>query len=205
MGASGVVTPEWSTDGATWVAATSFTPAGASATTFNAAGLWNTNVMAKNFRLRVSTTAASGNTIVFLNACSIRSQNWLATQPISGSVTATVSSTTANIGTSGITAYTDSSANLAGAGTFTGTSRDAGSTIGYNWFAANAFADVAGTLRVEKSTDNSTWRLAESIAVGAGEGKSLRVPITTRYLRAVYVNGATIQTSFLLTSSLLRI
>lgn len=119
------------------------------------------------------------------------------TQPVSGTVTA-------NIGTSGLTVYTDSSTNLAGSATFTGTSRDAGATPGYNLFVANAFADVAGTLRIEKSTDNTTWRKAGEVAVGAGEAKELVARVTTRYARVVFVNGGSAQTQFLLTSAYQR-
>ena len=120
------------------------------------------------------------------------------TQPVSGTVTATV-------GSAGLTVYTDSSTNLGASATFTGTSRDAGATPAYNLFVANAVADVAGTLRVEKSTDNTTWRKAGEVAVGAGEAKELVVRVTTRYARAVFVNGGSAQTQFLLTSAYQRI
>lgn len=121
------------------------------------------------------------------------------TQPVSGTVTA-------NIGTSGLVVYTDSSTNLAGAATFTGTSRDGGATPAYNKFVVNAVADQAGTVRVEKSTDNTTWRRATAdIAVAANVPQQLEVLVTTRYMRAVYVNGASAQTQFLLTSGYHRI
>jgi hypothetical protein len=123
----------------------------------------------------------------------------------SATIATTLSSTTANIGTSGLTVYTDSSTNLGASATFTGTSRDGGSTPAYNIFTANAFADVAGTLRIEKSTDNTTWRKAAEIAVGANEGKDLTVRCTARYHRVVYVNGAGAQAAFLLTSAYQRI
>lgn len=121
------------------------------------------------------------------------------TQPVSGTVTA-------NIGTSGLVVYTDSSTNLAGAATFTGTSRDGGATPAYNKFVVNAHANQAGTVRVEKSTDNTTWRRATGdIAVAANVPQQLEVLVTTRYMRAVYVNGASAQTEFLLTSAYHRI
>jgi len=121
------------------------------------------------------------------------------TQPVSGTVTS-------NIGTSGLVTYTDSSTNLAGAATFTGTSRDGGATPAYNKFIVNAHANQAGTVRVEKSTDNTTWRRATGdIAVVANVPQQLEVLVTTRYMRAVYVNGATAQTEFLLTSAYHRI
>lgn len=121
------------------------------------------------------------------------------TQPVSGTVTA-------NIGTSGLVVYTDSSTNLASSATFTGTSRDGGATPAYNKFIVNAVADQAGTVRVEKSTDNTTWRRATAdIAVAANVPQQLEVLVTTRYMRAVFVNGASAQTQFLLTSGYHRI
>lgn len=121
------------------------------------------------------------------------------TQPVSGTMTA-------NIGTSGLVVYTDSSTNLAGAATFTGTSRDGGATPAYNKFVVNAVADQAGTVRVEKSTDNTTWRRATAdIAVAASVPQQLEVLVTTRYMRAVYVNGGVAQTLFSLTSAYHRI
>ena len=121
------------------------------------------------------------------------------TQPVSGTVTS-------NIGTSGLVVYTDSSTNLAISAAFTGTSRDGGATPAYNKFIVNAVADQAGTVRVEKSTDNTTWRRATGdIAVAANVPQQLEVLVTTRYMRAVYTNGGVAQTQFLLTSAYHRI
>jgi len=62
MGSTGVVTPAWSNDGTNYVAATILTPAGATATTFNAAGLWTTPVLGRYFRLRLTTATTAGTT-----------------------------------------------------------------------------------------------------------------------------------------------
>jgi hypothetical protein len=121
------------------------------------------------------------------------------TQPVSGTVTS-------NIGTSGLVVYTDSATNLAGAATFTGTSRDGGSTPAYNKFIVNAYTNQAGTLYVEKSTDNTNWRLAaKPVAVAIDLPEQVEVLVTTRYMRVRYVNGATAQTLFSLTSAYHRI
>jgi len=90
MGTTGVVTPEWSNDGTNWQGATFLTQAGVSATTFNAAGLWVVPVMARYLRLRLSTATTAGTTTLSVHQFNDRSQMWLATQPISGTVTATV-------------------------------------------------------------------------------------------------------------------
>lgn len=90
--------------------------------------------------------------------------------------------------------------------TVTGTSRDAGVAVGtshrYAAFNAFAFADQAGTLRIEISTDGTTWRRASAdVAVAAATPVHLSVPVTARFYRAVYVNGATAQTQFMLNTS----
>lgn len=102
--------------------------------------------------------------------------------------------------------YNDSVTALAGAATFTGTARDvaiaAGSVQPFAAFNATAFADQAGTLRIEMSNDSTTWRRATAdTAVAAGAVVTLSVPVVTRYYRVVYVNGATLQGAFMLNSS----
>lgn len=100
MGTTGVVTPEWSNDNTNWQAATIFTPAGASATTISAAGLWDTPVMARYLRLRMSTATTAGTTTFSIYQFEEARQSWFATQPVSGTVTA-------NIGTGSIAAGTN--------------------------------------------------------------------------------------------------
>jgi hypothetical protein len=71
---------------------------------------------------------------------------------------------------------------------------------------ARAFADVAGTFRIEQSADNTTWRRATpDTHVGANGVIELSVFATARYHRVVYVNGAGAQTQFLINSAYLRI
>jgi hypothetical protein len=121
--------------------------------------------------------------------------------PVMGTVVAT-----ANIGTSGMVVYNDSSTNLGISGVFTGTSRDASSTPAYNYFIANVQANQSGTIRIEKSTDGTTWRRAsKDIAVAANAPEEVTVKVTTRYNRVVYTNGGVAQTEFLLTSAYHRI
>jgi hypothetical protein len=86
MGTTGVVTPEWSNNNSTWIAATMFTAAGASAATFNAAGLWRLPVMARYLRLRLSTATTAGTTTLEVHRFESELSPWLATQPVSGTV-----------------------------------------------------------------------------------------------------------------------
>lgn len=103
--------------------------------------------------------------------------------------------------------YNDTTTPLAASATFTGTARDnAGTTAAnisiYSEFNVTAVANQAGTLRIEMSNDNTTWRRATpDTAVAANSPVSMSVPVVTRYYRAVYVNGATLQGEFMLNSS----
>lgn len=93
MGTTGVVTPEWSLDATTWVGVTMMTPAGGSATTFNAAGLWSIPVQARHFRLRLSTATTAGTTTIRLAGWQSPLYHFgLATQPVNGTVTANIGS-----------------------------------------------------------------------------------------------------------------
>ena len=121
-----------------------------------------------------------------------------ATQPVSGSVTA-------NTGTCAPALYADTTTVLAAAATYTGTSRDAGSTPAYQRFVARAYASHDGTLSVQDSTDNATWRTVASIPVAAGATQTIDAMVLARYNRVVYVNGATLQTAFRVTSGYHRI
>lgn len=90
--------------------------------------------------------------------------------------------------------------------TVTGTARETGVAPGsaqrYAAFNAFAFADQAGTLRIEVSIDNVTWRRATAdVAVAAGAAVFLSVPVCARWHRAVYVNGATAQAAFMMNTS----
>lgn len=102
--------------------------------------------------------------------------------------------------------YNETTTAQAASATYTGTARDvaiiAGSVNPFAKFNAVAFADQAGTLRIEMSNDNATWRRATAdTAVAAGSTVYLTVPVTTRYHRAVYINGATLQGAFMLNTS----
>lgn len=102
--------------------------------------------------------------------------------------------------------WNDSTTAQAASATVTGTARDVGAAAAavhrYSAFNASAFADQAGTLRIECSNDNTTWRRATAdTAVTANSVVYLSVPVMTRYYRAVYVNGATLQTAFMLNTS----
>lgn len=119
--------------------------------------------------------------------------------PMSITGTLTVNATTSS---SAPTLNTETTTVLAASATYTGASRDGGATAVHQMFCARAFADQAGTLRVEMSTDNATWRRATAdIAVAANGVGEVNIRALTRYHRVIFVNGATLQTAFLVTSA----
>jgi len=219
MGTTGVVTPEWSNNGTTWVAATIFTAAGASATTFNAAGLWVLPVFARYLRLRLSTATTAGTTTLSIHQFDTPAQEWLAIQPVvHNGALAGGNSRIGNVGSAGIW-YDDSSTVLAANATFTGSSRDLTVTATATTFAnaatyakevrVSAESDQSGTLWVEFSRDNTNWRRTKSVATaavtGGGQFAEIVFRPSWRYMRVGFTNGATLQTRFTIGSILIAI
>jgi len=119
----------------------------------------------------------------------------------------TMPTVTANVTPTQCIYYNDSVTNQAASATLTGTSRYTGTAAGtaqrYQKFSAFVFSDQAGTIRIECSNDNTTWRRATvDTPVTANTPVVLSVPVMTRYHRVVYVNGATLTTQFMLNSAL---
>ena len=223
MGTTGVVTPEWSNDGTTWLAATMFTAAGASATTFNAAGLWKVERMARYLRLRLSTATTAATTTLAVAASPAPISPWFASQTITGTVNSnsTAVASTVRMGFvagAGIW-YDDSSTNLAANATFTGTSRDLAASATGSAFAnaatyakelrVSAESDATGTLWLEVSRDNTNWRRIKSVSTNAVAGGGFFAEIahapSWRYARVGFTNGATAQTRFTIGSILTAI
>ena len=140
----------------------------------------------------------------------------IAARTVAGSVTTATVSGTVTLGAGSNLAgsvfnadnifWNESVTALAISATVTGVSRDTGvaqaTAHRYAAFNTFAFADQAGTMRIEVSADNVTWRRASAdVAVAANTPVFLSVPVAARYHRVVFVNGATLQTAFMLNSS----
>lgn len=82
IGTGGVVTPEWSNDGLTWIAGLMLTPAYVSVATFNAAGLWIMNAAAKFLRFRLSTAATAGLTSLLVCQFDDPRHQWTTSQAL---------------------------------------------------------------------------------------------------------------------------
>lgn len=139
------------------------------------------------------------------------------TQTVSFTQPALVASTAriGSVGSSGIW-YDDSSTTMTANQSFTGTSRDITVTASATgWANAGTFgqelvvsaeSDVAGTLWLEVSRDNTNWRRVKSISTSAITGGGQYAEIvhrpSWRYARVGYTNGATGQARFTIGSFL---
>ena len=131
----------------------------------------------------------------------------IAARMVAGSTTA-VTGTVTVAGSANTTSqdniyWNESTTAQAISATLTGTARDVGVAAAaahrYGKFRAFAFADQGGTMRLECSNDNTTWRRATAdVTVTANTPALAECPVLTRYHRVVYVNGGVAQTLFML-------
>ncbi|WP_292929165.1 hypothetical protein [Novosphingobium sp. PASSN1] len=209
-GTTCTITYEQSNDGTNWVTLPVISAAAANAapvTTSTAVGVYTYVSSAAFIRARVS-TYTSGTVSVVLN----QKQQVAPASGVSlaagssgiGSVAVTGTATVSGTINPG-TGFTDSTAALAASATFTGTGR-ANSAAQYEFFAATAYADQAGTLFIDQSLDTgATYQPIMSQAVTAGGAANIAVRMcgtvgTATLYRVRYVNGATLQTVFRLSS-----
>ena len=99
-----------------------------------------------------------------------------------------------------VNAANSSTTPLAGGATFIGTGVD---LLNYAGVEVFAFANVAGTLYLEYSTDNSNWDLSLSYSLAAGVPLHIPNGTQSRYFRVRYTNGGSAQASFRLQTILL--
>ena len=104
MGTTGVVTVQWSNEPtfAQPITATLLSESGATSTTFNAAVLRVTNVMARYCRLRLTTATTTGTTTLNCWGAQCQYIPAITTQPVSGTVTANIGTGALAAGTSAI-------------------------------------------------------------------------------------------------------
>ena len=156
MGTTGVVTPFWSNDNVTFIAAQIMTPGGAAAATIAAAGFWVVPVAARYLRLRLSTATTAGTTTFSVQGSALPLGQPVS-QPISGAVTssgtATVSGTvTATVTAATVTPITPSTFFLNSAATTNGALIAAGNGSVSTLYATNIGAAVAFGKLYNKAT-----------------------------------------------------
>ena len=77
--------------------------------------------------------------------------------------------------------------------TYTGSSVE---TSGYKQIVGTVYADVDGTLKIQQSPDGTNWDVETSISVTGGSGKGFSIEVVAPYMRVVYENRGTAQTTF---------
>lgn len=93
-----------------------------------------------------------------------------------------------------VSAKNSSQISLLSGGIFIGLQED---TKNYGMIQAALFADVSGTFEIQfRSTPTSTWRTGDTYIVDAGDDKVWSFQAARRFMRIVYTNDSTNQTSF---------
>lgn len=168
-------------------------------------------------RLRAKnlSTAPASSTTLYVDAIVVQDVQELLAEISGGNGSAALNQSLPVYVLNGLTTYgynrlvfnTDSTSPLGANATFTGSSRDTtASGIGqYKAFRTMVFADQPGTLYIEQSRDNTTWRVIKQVSVSANTVVTDETPIYLRYVRVRYVNGATAQTAFELNTALVGI
>jgi hypothetical protein len=100
----------------------------------------------------------------------------------------------------------ETTTNLGANATFTGTTRDGGSTAVYATFNVLGISPQSGTVEIQMGTATPATFVCARQAVVANEPFQLKVPVTARYYRVVFINGATAMTgsSFMINSAFQR-
>ena len=114
-------------------------------------------------------------------------------QGVSGGQTVPVSGTISASQTGNIDAGNSSTTPLAGSGTFSGTGIDVSV---YGVITVFVFADQAGTLNIEFSTNNTNWDDVNSYPISASTAFSVQFGPQAKFFRVVYQNGSSAQSVF---------
>lgn len=65
----------------------------------------------------------------------------------------------------------------------------------------SVFADKAGKLFIEQSSDGTNWDVSTEYSVSANDGKGFTEPLIQPYWRIRYVNGSEAQSAFRINAS----
>lgn len=185
---------EVSNDGVNWVAknlVNAGSGLGSSTTTNN---VFSGDIGARYFRVRMSAFTSGSATVTL--AFSVMSQfNPIGTQTVQGTVNANLY---------GVAEQAETTTNLAASATYTGATRDLGSTAtGRTTLIRPVVLHTAGSnpgsLVLQESTDGTTWRETRRVPVPSDASyRTFEFPIHLRYYRFLFINGATAQTAFFL-------
>jgi hypothetical protein len=99
--------------------------------------------------------------------------------------------------------FVDSTTTLGSGASFTSVTLNLGVNHNFIRHRVGIYSDQAGTLQLQQSRDGVNWRTVASVSTTAGQFTALEAPIQMQYVRYVHTNGATAQSTFEATSSLL--
>ncbi len=210
-GTTCTITYEQSNDGTNWVTLpiiSAALPSAAPTTTSTTAGIYTYVSSAAFVRARVSTYTSGTVSVVLSQKQQVAPSSGVSLAAGSSGIGSVSVSGTATItgNVNAGTGFTDSTTALAASAAFTGTGR-ANSAGQFAFFNTTAFADQAGTLFIDQSLDTgATYQAVASQAVAAGGAANLSLRMcgavgTATLYRVRYVNGATLQATFRLSSS----
>lgn len=101
---------------------------------------------------------------------------------------------TSSTATEFVSTNNSSTANLASAATFTGTSDN---ILGYVVIEVSFKADQAVTIQVQQSTDNSNWDVVDSYTLAASTGDTRTFAASAKFVRVLVTNNGGSTTTFL--------
>lgn len=109
-----------------------------------------------------------------------------------------------NVARGTVSTNNSTTSTLLAAATFTGTGEDVTNYSSINVTVIASHVSATDGLSIQQSTDNSNWDITDTYTIPATTGKTYLVPRQARYLRVVYTNGGTNQSSFRLQTILNR-
>lgn len=94
-----------------------------------------------------------------------------------------------------VSSANSSTANLAGAAAFTGTSEEVKDYAAILVYVFSSHASGTDGLSLQQSNDATNWDVTDVFTIPAATGKTFSIQPAARYYRLVYTNGATLTTS----------
>lgn len=101
-----------------------------------------------------------------------------------------------------VNAANSSTTNLGASAVFTGTGVDWLLYGSASIYAYASHASATNGLSIQQSHDNTNWFITDTYTISATSSKVINVDRKARYLRVVYTNGATLTTTFVLSTIL---
>ena len=193
---AGTITFQVSVDGTNWVTKQLISSSGSAASTTTGNSVWSGDLGARYFRVLMSAyTSGTATVVIEYNAFSLAHN--IGTQSVQGTITALPS----------LVEQAETTTNLASGATYTGASRDMGTTVASRRtlirpvIMHNNASLIPGTLILDESTDGTTWRETRRVPIPAdGSYRSFEFPLHLRYYRWRFINGAAAQTGMFLQS-----